>query len=119
MTTTRKLKPHDGVIGDIYPIPGDKRTYGVYAYIAYWGKLVMTLRLKVQANPSRHLRSLLVLLHHRIVVISVGLTAWQAMLSMCLGMLFACCSTYLSGVAGAKFHLGYGAFARAAWVRCL
>jgi len=23
---------------DTYPIPSDKRTYGVYAYMAYWGK---------------------------------------------------------------------------------
>lgn len=22
---------------DTYPIPSDKRTYGVYAYMAYWG----------------------------------------------------------------------------------
>jgi cytosine/uracil/thiamine/allantoin permease len=24
---------------DTYPIPSDKRTYGVYAYMAYWGEL--------------------------------------------------------------------------------
>jgi NCS1 family nucleobase:cation symporter-1 len=24
---------------DVYPIAHDKRTYGVYAYVSYWGKL--------------------------------------------------------------------------------
>lgn len=23
---------------DVYPIPHDKRTYGIYAYVSYWGK---------------------------------------------------------------------------------
>jgi len=23
---------------DVYPIPHDKRTYGVYAFVAYWGE---------------------------------------------------------------------------------
>jgi hypothetical protein len=23
---------------DVYPIPHDKRTYGVYAFVSYWGK---------------------------------------------------------------------------------
>jgi NCS1 family nucleobase:cation symporter-1 len=48
-------------------------------------------------------------------LIGIGLTAWQAMLSVVFGMVLACGSAYLSGVPGAKFHLGYGAFARAAW----
>jgi len=24
---------------DVYPIAHDKRTYGIYAYVSYWGKL--------------------------------------------------------------------------------
>lgn len=26
---------------DIYPIAHDKRTYGVYAFVSYWGKLYL------------------------------------------------------------------------------
>lgn len=46
-----EVKPHDDEYEkmettrwgnrDTYPIPHDKRTYGVYAYIAYWGELII------------------------------------------------------------------------------
>jgi NCS1 family nucleobase:cation symporter-1 len=26
---------------DIYPVPHDKRTYGVYAFVSYWGKSLL------------------------------------------------------------------------------
>lgn len=48
-------------------------------------------------------------------LIGIGLTAGQAMASVTIGMLLACGSAYLSGVPGARYHVGYGLFARAAW----
>lgn len=35
---------------DIYPIPHDKRTYGVYAYVSYWGTFFLTLHSSVCAR---------------------------------------------------------------------
>lgn len=34
---------------DVYPIPHDKRTYGVYAFVAYWGKF------RFSGRPLLHL----------------------------------------------------------------
>jgi cytosine/uracil/thiamine/allantoin permease len=40
---------------DTYPIPHDKRTYGVYAYIAYWGELTLATSAEFRANDGQAL----------------------------------------------------------------
>lgn len=50
---------------DTYPVPSDKRTYGVYAYMAYWGKSFDEAKMIVYTNDKRYLRHLSQLLHDR------------------------------------------------------
>jgi nucleobase:cation symporter-1, NCS1 family len=33
---------------DIYPIPHDKRTYGVYAFVSYWGEFLKSTLLSIE-----------------------------------------------------------------------
>jgi hypothetical protein len=43
---------------DVYPIAHDKRTYGVYAYVSYWGKLNSPLEPSQTYTSARHMRHL-------------------------------------------------------------
>ncbi|PQE13795.1 uracil permease protein [Rutstroemia sp. NJR-2017a BVV2] len=84
---------------DIYPIPHDKRTYGTYAFVSYWGTCGVCLSSWTIGSS----------------LIGIGLTAGQAMASVTIGMLLASINAYLNGTPGAKHHLGYGMLGRAAF----
>ncbi|ORX95917.1 permease for cytosine/purines, uracil, thiamine, allantoin-domain-containing protein [Clohesyomyces aquaticus] len=84
---------------DVYPIPHDKRTYGIYAFVSYWGTCGICLSSWTIGSS----------------LIGIGLTAGQAMAAVTVGMLIACANAYLNGTPGAKHHLGYGMLARAAF----
>ncbi|KAL3422838.1 NCS1 nucleoside transporter [Phlyctema vagabunda] len=84
---------------DIYPIPHDKRTYGVYAFVSYWGTCGVCLSSWTIGSS----------------LIGIGLTPGQAMASVTIGMFLASINAYLNGTPGAKHHLGYGMLARAAF----
>ena len=43
---------------DVYPIAHDKRTYGVYAYVSYWGEYLIYGSSKTKTNNSRHVWNL-------------------------------------------------------------
>lgn len=49
---------------DVYPIPHDKRTYGVYAFVAYWGRHSSSTYATV-ADVARNMRCLSVVMDHR------------------------------------------------------
>lgn len=42
---------------DVYPIPHDKRTYGVYAFVSYWGELMTQLQ-NQQLPPTKRFRNM-------------------------------------------------------------
>ncbi|KAM3069358.1 hypothetical protein ACMFMG_005464 [Clarireedia jacksonii] len=84
---------------DIYPISHDKRTYGTYAFVSYWGTCGVCLSSWTIGSS----------------LIGIGLTAGQAMASVTIGMLLASINAYLNGTPGAKHHLGYGMLGRASF----
>ncbi|KAE9963979.1 hypothetical protein BLS_008768 [Venturia inaequalis] len=84
---------------DVYPIPHDKRTYGIYAFVSYWGTCGVCLSSWTIGSS----------------LIGIGLTPGQAMASVVVGMFLACLNAFLNGSPGAKHHLGYGMLARAAF----
>lgn len=101
---------------DVYPIPHDKRTYGVYAFVSYWGMLLSSIICRISADFRKGTCG--VCLSSWTIgssLIGIGLTAGQAMASVTVGMLLASINAYLNGTPGAKHHLGYGMLARAAF----
>jgi cytosine/uracil/thiamine/allantoin permease len=50
---------------DVYPIAHDKRTYGVYAYVSYWGNSTCPLRPSQTYTSARHMRHLSLLVDDR------------------------------------------------------
>jgi hypothetical protein len=44
---------------DVYPVAHDKRTYGIYAYVSYWGKFCWAVQSSMQSDlVDRHMRYL-------------------------------------------------------------
>ncbi|KAF2732240.1 hypothetical protein EJ04DRAFT_441417 [Polyplosphaeria fusca] len=84
---------------DVYPIAHDKRTWGVYAFVSYWGTCGICLSSWTIGSS----------------LIGIGLTAAQAMTAVTVGMLIASCTAYLNSAPGAKHHLGYGMLARSSF----
>ncbi|EPE36531.1 hypothetical protein GLAREA_08694 [Glarea lozoyensis ATCC 20868] len=84
---------------DVYPVAHDKRTYGVYAFVSYWGTCGICLSSWTIGSS----------------LIGIGLTPGQAMASVTIGMLLASATAFLNGTPGAKHHLGYGMLARASF----
>ncbi|KAH3954985.1 hypothetical protein HBI25_027920 [Parastagonospora nodorum] len=84
---------------DVYPVAHDKRTYGIYAYVSYWGTCGICLSSWTIGSS----------------LIGIGLTAAQAMTAVTIGMLIASVTAFLNGTPGAKHHLGYGMLARSAF----
>ncbi|EXJ94469.1 hypothetical protein A1O1_02865 [Capronia coronata CBS 617.96] len=84
---------------DIYPIPHDKRTYGTYAFVSYWGEAAS---IPTTASEVLFMKTPLTLKSKA----PVGFT---------VGMFLACGSAYLNSYPGARHFVGYGMVARAAF----
>ncbi|KAK5118455.1 hypothetical protein LTR62_002969 [Meristemomyces frigidus] len=84
---------------DVYPVAHDKRVYGVYDYVSYWGTCGMCLSSWTIGSS----------------LIGIGLTPGQAMGAVVVGMAISSVNAYLNGTPGAKHHLGYGMLGRAAF----
>lgn len=49
---------------DVYPIAHDKRTYGIYAYVSYWGRVIENISEAV-TKSCRHMRNMPFIMDHR------------------------------------------------------
>ncbi|KAL3437841.1 permease for cytosine/purines, uracil, thiamine, allantoin-domain-containing protein [Aspergillus tetrazonus] len=101
-TALKKISlPHESrwINDDIRPVDARHRTWGFLTFHNFW--------LLINCNISSYLTGS--------SLIPLGLTWWQAVISIVVGNLLATLALVASSLAGAYYHIGFPIFSRAVW----
>jgi NCS1 family nucleobase:cation symporter-1 len=85
---------------DTRPLPPDRRTYGPWTFVGLW---VVTGSFNIGGWSTGS------------SLISLGLNVWQAMVTVIVGNLLVGLICVLSGMPGAKWHIGFSILQKSSW----
>ncbi|KAI1912001.1 hypothetical protein LOZ53_002329 [Ophidiomyces ophidiicola] len=91
--------PNRWINSDIKPIEADRRTWSVWTFTNYW--------VLINSNISTYMTGS--------SLIGLGLTWWQAIISIVIGNLLATVFVVLNSLPGAYYHIGFPVVNRYVW----
>lgn len=84
---------------DIVPLPPSRRTWGAWSFVGYW--VLTGLNISGWTTASS--------------LLGLGLSVWQAMVSVIIGNLIVAVAVVGTGFVGAEWHVGFPIFNRFVW----
>ncbi|KAL2826344.1 permease for cytosine/purines, uracil, thiamine, allantoin-domain-containing protein, partial [Aspergillus pseudoustus] len=101
-TVLKKIQlPHESrwINEDVRPVETERRTWGFLTFHNFWLLINCTIATYLTGSS----------------LIPLGLTWWQAIISIVVGNLLATLAIIASSLAGAYYHIGFPVFSRAVW----
>ncbi|KAH9939657.1 NCS1 nucleoside transporter family [Epithele typhae] len=91
--------PSAWVNRDIVPLPPSRRTWGAWSFVGYW--VLTGFNISGWTTASS--------------LLGLGLSVWQAMVSVIIGNLIVAVAVVATGFVGAEWHVGFPIYNRFTW----